>query len=343
MSTPLISVIIPVYNAAATLSQALASLWAQTSAPEAPLPSFEVIAVDDGSTDDSLLILEEARRAHSRLVVLHRQHEGISRALNSALGMARGRYLARMDADDIAHPQRLALQYAHLEDVSDLHLSACTIEFGGDREKAHGFAHFVDWQNTLCSHEAILRNRFRDTPICHPSVLFRREAVELFGGYREGDFPEDWEMWLRWLDAGARMEKLSVNLLKWNDSSTRLTRVDRRYSEVACDRLRAYWLSRELNRSNPFHPRVWVIGAGKVARRRLSHLWRIGIEPVAFIDIDPRKIGNVVGGVPVVSRQALPAPGRCVILNALTGHGAAEEAACWLQSEGYSPDEWWLT
>lgn len=86
-----------------------------------------------------------------------------------------------------------------------------------------------------------------------------------------------------------------------------------------------------------------MIGAGKVARRRLSHLWRIGIEPVAFIDIDPRKIGNVVGGVPVVSRQALPAPGRCVILNALTGHGAAEEAACWLQSEGYSPDEWWLT
>ena len=79
-----------------------------------------------------------------------------------------------------------------------------------------------------------------------------------------------------------------------------------------------------------------------MARRRLTPLWHLGVRAAAYIDIDPKKIGNVVGGIPVRGRQALPRPHACRVLNALTAHGAAEEAAHWLESEGFSQEQWIL-
>lgn len=228
-AAPLVSVILPVYNAASGLGAALSSLWAQRPAPGAPLPPFEVLAVDDGSTDHSPALLEAAARREPRLRVLRRPHQGIAATPNAGLAAARGRYLARMDADDTTHPERLARQVAHLDADPGLHLSAGMVDFGGDAVRAGGFAHFVDWQNSLRLSEDIARNRFRDTPVCHPSVMFRRAAVERWGGYADGDFAEDWELWLRWLDAGARLEKLPLRLLTWNDPPGRATRADARY------------------------------------------------------------------------------------------------------------------
>jgi len=340
---PLVSVLLPVWNAAATLDAALHSLRDQRPAPGAPLPDYEIVAVDDGSTDgtQALLTLWSAPdRLGSRLRSLRLAHKGVAAALTAGLEVARGRLIARMDADDTAHPQRLALQAAHLYAKPALSLSASRVAFGGDNRLAHGFAHFVDRQNDVLSPEDIARARFRDTPVCHPSVMFRREAVDRWGGYRDGNFPEDWELWLRWLDAGALMEKLPQTLLTWNDAPTRATRADPRYSRPACDRLRAVWLARHLARANPFHPTVWVVGGGRMARHRLAPLWERGPRPAAYIDIDPKKIGNRVDGVRVVGRDAAPPPGHGFLLNALTAHGAAEEAAQWLDAAGYQPQEW---
>lgn len=343
MTPPLVSFVMPAWNAARTLPASLQSLLDQQAADCAPLPEFEVVVVDDGSTDDTRRILEHWGAANlfgARLRPLHLPHGGIVTALNAGLAAARGEYVARMDADDTAHPHRLALQTAHLFDNPRLDLSATCVSFGGDRTLAYGFAHFVDWQNSLVSAAQIRRARFRDTPVCHPSVMFRRQCAEKWGTYRDGDFAEDWEIWLRWLDQGAVMEKLPQQLLVWNDAPTRATRADRRYARTACDSLRALWLARWLARNNPFHPHVWVVGGGRVARQRLAPLWRLGPLVAAYIDIDPRKIGNTVHGVPVRDRSALPPPGRCRILNALTAHGAAEEAAEWLERSGYAHDDW---
>ena len=343
--SPLVSVLLPAYNAAHTLEAALRSLFAQQSAPDAPLPSFEILVVNDGSTDDTAALLKALSRANAaqgRLCALHLPHRGIVAALNAGLAAARGTFIARMDADDTAHPHRLALQAAHLWNKPELTLSASLVAFGGDRNSAYGFAHFVDWQNSCRSPEEISRSRFRDTPICHPSAMFRRDAVDRWGAYADGDFAEDWELWLRWLHNGALMEKLPQTLLTWNDAPNRATRADARYADVACNKLRALWLARHLERHNPFHPQVWVMGGGRVARKRLAPLWNFGVRPVAYIDIDAKKIGNVVGGIPVFGRSALPEPGHCRILNALTAHGAAEEASDWLESQGYGQEDWMI-
>ena len=352
MSTvPQVTVLLPVWNGAslpltprgeAPLRVAVRSLARQEAAAGAPLPSFEVLAVDDGSTDDTAALLEALAGEYPCLRVLHRPHEGLPGALNAGLEAARGGLIARMDADDVCHPQRLALQAAWLAAHPGTGLLATRVRFGGDRETARDFAHFVDWQNGLLDHEDISRNRFRDTPVSHPSVMFRRGLPRLHGGYADGFFAEDWELWLRWLHAGVRMAKLPQELLVWNDTPRRATRSDSRYCEAANNRLRALWLARWLERHNPWHPRVHVLGAGRVARRRLEPLWRQGVQVAAFVDIDPKKIGQRIRGVPVIGRAQLPPPGHCFLLNALTAHGADEDAARWLAGAGYGREHWLL-
>lgn len=348
---PLVTVLLPVWNGASLpltpqgeepLRAAIRSLARQEAAEGAPLPSFEVLAVNDGSTDGTAALLDALAGEYACLRVLHRPHEGLPGTLNAGLAAARGSLIARMDADDLCHPRRLALQAAWLARHPETGLLATRVRFGGDRETARGFAHFVDWQNGLLDHESISRGRFRDTPVSHPSVMFRAELPRLHGGYADGFFAEDWELWLRWLHAGVRMAKLPQELLVWNDPPRRATRSDSRYSEAANNGLRAAWLARWLERHDPWYPGVWLLGAGKVARRRMAPLWEKGVRPVAFVDIDPRKIGQRIRGVPVISRVELPGPGHCFLLNALTAHGADEDAARWLDGAGYDPAHWLL-
>ena len=342
-ASPLVTVLLPVWNGASLpltaegeepLRVAIRSLARQEAAPDAPVPG--------GSTDGTAALLDALAAEYPCLRVLHRPHEGLPGALNAGLEAARGALIARMDADDVCHPQRLALQAAWMAEHPETGLLATRVHFGGDRETARGFAHFVDWQNGLLDHEAISRNRFRDTPVSHPSVMFRRELPRLHGGYADGFFAEDWELWLRWLHAGVRMAKLPQELLVWNDPPRRATRSDSRYCEAANNQLRALWLARWLERHNPWHPRVYLLGAGKVARRRLAPLWEKGVQAAAFVDIDPKKIGQKVHGVPVIGRDGLPGPGRCFLLNALTAHGADEDAARWLAAAGYDAEQWLL-
>lgn len=149
------------------------------------------------------------------------------------------------------------------------------VRFGGDPHVAAGYARHVSWTNRLLTHDEISLARVVESPLAHPSVTFRRELVERWGGYREGDFPEDYELWLRWLEAGVRMDKLAESLLVWNDSPTRLSRCDRRYDKEAFYRLKARYPGRWLAAHNPHHPAVVrsASGTSRSLRRRCDGAW----------------------------------------------------------------------
>ena len=319
----------PVHNAAPTLAAAVDSLLGQTE------PAWELVAIDDGSTDASRAILEAYARRDRRIRVIRAERRGLVSALNAGLSATAGPLVARVDADDVCLPERLARQRRHLESRPALGLVASRVRFGGDPERAAGYARYVDWTNRLLTHEEISLARFVESPLAHPSVMFRRTLVERWGGYADGDFPEDYELWLRWLEAGVRIEKLAEPLLVWNDSPTRLSRCDRRYAKEAFYRIKARYLARWLAVHNPHHPAVILWGAGRITRKRVQPLVDQGIAVEAFIDIDPRKVGRRIGGRPVLSPDELPPAGTSFVVPYVGSSDAREQIEARLQAAGY--------
>lgn len=333
---PTVSVMLPCWNAEETLPACLDSLLAQT------WRDFEIVAVDDGSTDGTAEVLRTYERRDRRVRAVFTAHQGVARAANVALEQAHGKFVARMDADDLALPERLAAQASWLTMRPKLGLVGSRVRFGGDRDTARGYALYVDWTNRQITSEAISLNRFVESPFAFPSVMFRRELYFEHGGFRQGDFPEDYEFLLRLLDRGVVMEKVDAELLVWNDPPTRLTRTDPRYDPRAFYRVKAYYLARWLAAHNPRHPDVGVLGAGRPTRRRALLLEEHGVNIREFYDLDPRKIGQVLNGRPVVARDQVPPPGRRFLLSYVASRGARDDIAAFLRTRGYIPGRDWL-
>jgi glycosyltransferase involved in cell wall biosynthesis len=289
VTTPAVSVLLPARDARETLGACLDSLAAQT------LGDHEVVAVDDGSLDGSAEMLAERSREDPRLRVLPGARRGLVPALNAALAAARAPLVARMDADDESHPARLALQKSRLDRDARLDVLGCGVRLVG--EGSEGLQSYVDWQNGLLDHDAIERDRFVESPLVHPSVMMRTEALRSLGGWRDFEGPEDYDLWLRALEAGLRFAKLEEILLSWRDSPRRLTRTDPRYSP---ERFQALKVAALLRGPLVAGREVVVWGAGPLGKFWARALREKGHSVVAFVEVDPRKIGGKVGGAPVV-------------------------------------------
>jgi glycosyltransferase involved in cell wall biosynthesis len=327
--TPAVSVVLPAYNAAPGIGRAVKSILAQN------LHDWELIVVDDGSTDGTAEAAHAAGGGDPRLRLLSRPHGGIVAALNAGLAAARGAAIARMDADDEALPDRLRAQLALLGARPEIGVASCLVEFGGDPVAARGYALHVGWMNGLREPEAIALNRFIESPLAHPSAMFRRDLPERLGGYADAGWPEDYELWLRWMDAGVRFAKVPRVLLRWNDPPGRLSRCDPRYrvqAFYACKcRYLARWIRREVSPGRP----VLLCGAGRTTRQRFAALEREGVPLAGFIDADPRKVGRKVGGRPVLRVSEIPAPGRCFILGGVGTRGEREAIRGMLAARGH--------
>jgi len=186
MTSPLISVLLPVRDAAPYLDAALDSLSQQT------LGDFEIIAIDDGSRDGSRDVLARHAAADPRMAVHGQPAQGLIATLNRGLALARGTYLARMDADDVAWPERFAAQAAFLADRPSVALVGGAIQ----EIDAAGRPGAVRREPTEpAAIRALLPTR---NCIAHPTVMARRAALAAAGGYR-GAFlaAEDYDLWLR--------------------------------------------------------------------------------------------------------------------------------------------------
>jgi glycosyltransferase involved in cell wall biosynthesis len=281
-----------VRDAAATLPACLESLRAQT------FPDFEVLAVDDGSRDASRALLEAAARADPRLRVLETGGRGLVAALAAAAAAARGDLLARMDADDAAHPDRLRLQARRLDDDPGVDVLGCLVELvdGGDFQN-QGMRAYVEWSNTLVGHDAIAGDILVESPLAHPSVMMRAGVYRGLGGYRAFDGPEDYDLWLRAWRTGRRFAKVPEVLLRWRDGPTRLSRTDPRYAAERFFDLKLHALLDATEAGDAFV--VW--GGGPIGKGWARALLARGRVVRAFVDVDPRRIGRTIHGAPVLA------------------------------------------
>jgi glycosyltransferase involved in cell wall biosynthesis len=309
---PRVSVLLPVRDAAATLPACLASLGAQT------LADHEVVAVDDGSRDGSGALLERAARADPRLRLVRAGGPGLVAALNAAAAAARGPLLARLDADDVAHPERLELQAERLGADPAVDILGCRVRLVG--QAGPGMTRYVSWMNGLLDHESIAADLLVESPLAHPSVMMRAETLRALGGYRAFDGPEDYDLWLRAHAAGRRFAKLPQVLLDWRDGPGRLTRTDPRYSAARFFELK---LEALLGRLAPGRP-VVVWGAGPIGKAWARALQARGAMLGGFVEVDGRKIGQRIHGRPVVGLEDVPGLGPALHLAAVGQEGARE-------------------
>jgi hypothetical protein len=166
--------------------------------------------------------------------------------------------------------------------------------------------------------------------------MFRRALLQEHGGYALGDFPEDYELWLRWMDAGVQFGKVDAELLLWNDAPKRLSRTDQRYRPEAFYRIKCVYLARWLKRHVEPARELWLWGAGRITRQRFRALETDGILVSGFIDVDPKKFGRLRDGRPVVGPRHLPSPDQAFILVGVAARGARELIAAELHRSGRS-------
>jgi glycosyltransferase involved in cell wall biosynthesis len=323
---PEVSVILPFYNAEKTLVAAVESILRQT------FPNFELLLIDNNSTDISKSIAQKFAEKDSRIRLLQEMKQGVAHAMNCGLENARGQFVARMDADDISLPERLEKQVAFLNGYPEIGLLGCEVKYIAHEKNTAGFKRFVKWVNSFHSPEEIERNHFVEIPVVNPTIMFRKEIYEKWGGCSQGDFPEDYEMQLRYLEAGVKMAKLPEPLLEWHDSSSRLTRTDDRYSTDAFFRTKAAYFKKWSEKQNRFHPDIWVWGAGRKTRQRAKLLEKEGLKIRGFIDIVKGKTTEKT----TLHFTEIPDPGQLFIVPMVTKTGARELIQSYLQKAGYA-------
>jgi len=333
-AAPLISILMPARNAAATLDEAVRSLAAQT------FPDWELIAVDDGSTDATPELLEGWAREDGRIrVVRHAEGRGIVAALNTALAAARGKAIARMDADDIALPERLAGQVERLQAPDAPALVGCRVRYFPEEIVAEGARRYEAWLNSLVTPEEHGRDIFVECPVAHPTFFMRREALEAVGGYQERGWPEDYDLALRFWRAGYGIAKVPEPLLLWREAPGRASRVQAEYHLDAFRRCKVHHLRRShLAADRP--ALVW--GAGPVGKAFARALLDAGTPLRGFVELNPRKIGMAIYGAPVLTvPAALALRGEAFSLAAVGQPGARERiradliAGGWVEGEEF--------
>ncbi|MCA8970627.1 MAG: glycosyltransferase family 2 protein [Planctomycetes bacterium] len=315
----LVSFLVPARDAASTIDAAIDSALAQHTGDVAF--EIEVIIVDDGSHDDTRRRVRAAKGRDRRIVLIEQERLGLVAALNNGLQHCRGPFVARLDADDIAMPQRIAMQLALLVREPDIGVVDGQVRFVRDGGPVpEGMKRYESWVNGVQSADDFRRLQYYESAVVHPAATIRSELFTRVGGYRDVG-PEDFELWLRMHREGVRFSKVPEVLVEMRDHDARLTRTSDRYARSAFrDVAMSYVRERCLERS-----RVLLWGAGSTARPWLRFLRRIGRTPIAIIDVDPKKIGSLRGGdVPVKPPEALDGVDSDLMLVALGVRGADE-------------------
>ncbi len=314
---PRVSVILPVYNADKTLYSAAKSCLNQT------YKDLELIIIDDGSTDRSAEISNSLVSSDPRASFIQcDENVGVSSAIEKGRRMASGSFIARMDADDMSHPNRIKTQVEALD--ANRSLSGCGTSVrlmnAPRTDPGRGFSAYVSWLNGLNDVESLASQRFIDSPIANPSSMVRSSSLDMIGGFTDPEWAEDYDLWLRFLDEGMKLINIPEVLFDWYDSPTRLTRSSDRYSLARFSQAKAHYISKlKLAIDNG----VEIAGAGPIGKRIANDFTSEGISVNRFYEVNERRIGEFIHGVEVFGYSSLRS-GSSMLISAVARPGARE-------------------
>ena len=335
--TQTISVLMPVASVDTFVTAAINSVLAQKV-------ELELLLIGAPAHTESWRVLNEMIALqypqNSRIRMVARDKPGIVNALNSGLKVAGGDFIARMDADDISHKNRLReqLNCALAQETSCL-VSACVDIFSDTLDIRAGNKRYQHWLNSHCSQPALRQACFVESPLPHPTWFAHRSIWDRLGQYQSGDFPEDYDMVLRaWLQGIAMVKPPSV-LLRWREHENRLTHTDKRYRREAFTQLKAQAVmdvrsGLQVHTGRP----VWIAGTGRNARNWHDALARQNADIRGFLDIEHPGVRQQFRGKPVIRYpDFIKCRGDALLVTAVTDDKARAELRHWFAEHGMVP------
>lgn len=316
--SPKVSVVMPVHNGGVYLRAAVESILSQSHT------NLELILVDDHSSDSAIKSLDKSDK---RLKIIQSQGRGVVTAFNTGFSQCDGEFIARMDADDISLEHRFSEQLQYLDKYPDIDIAGCCVEIFSERGIQGGLKRYQAWLNSVREPQQVRRQIFIESPIPNPGVMFRSAVLQQLGGYREVEWAEDYDMFLRADAMGLRMGKPEPVLLRWREHESRLTHNDSRYTRDQFMRAKIHFLATYRLGDKP----VIIWGAGPTGQQVHDLLVNERVVVEGFIEVHPRRIGGSKRGRPVWAVDKCTEPGLAMILVAVGAAGARLEIAGFMQ------------
>ncbi|MBP7167865.1 MAG: glycosyltransferase [Bacteroidia bacterium] len=324
--TPIVSVILPFHREKFFLAESIDSILQQS------LTKLEIILIASDADAATFSIAEQHAKKDDRIRLLIAPAPGLSNALNYGLQHATAPFIARMDADDIAAPERLEKQIRFLQNNPTIGVVSCQTSGTPSSQQSTGIDNYIQWQNSLITPETHYTNRFIESPIAHPTVVFRKSIYEQHGGYSTEGIPEDYDRWLHWMAMGIRFQKIPEVLLYWRDHPDRLTRTSADYALHQFTKVKAGYFKQWLAKKG-IQKRVIVCGAGPEARKKAAIFETAGIDIAGFSDLVKREIPDKI----FLPETEIQAGSQWYFLSLLAGRGKAAEMDAFLRNRGLRP------
>lgn len=320
-----VTVLLPFFEVGEEFELAIESIVQQT------FSNWELVLISNNGNQQGLEMAEKWVRADSRIKLVEETEQGIAHALNAGLNYCSSPYVARMDADDISHPDRLSIQLAFLESNPGIDVVSSQTSFESSMPGSEGFSIFVDWQNSVITQQEHDLYRFIESPLAHPSILFRKKLIDAYGPYSTQAVPEDYELWLRWMDQGVKFYKIPQSLLKWSDHANRLTRTHENYSREAFYQVKCNYLAKWIERQVPAEKNILVCGSSRIGRKRAAMLQDNGVPIYGFTDVKKRPNREVN----FIRINDITEPGPWFLINFIARRGVGQAIRTHFEALGF--------
>ena len=290
MQNPKVSILIPFKNTEHYLPECLDSILGQTYL------QWEVLAVNDHSTDNSFELLTAYSKKDKRFRVFNNEGSGIIPALQTSYAKATGDFITRMDSDDIMKPDRLLAMVKSLEQKGRGHVAVGQVKYFSDRGISNGYERYEAWLNELTSGGNNYNEVYKECVIPSPCWMAHREDLDKCGAFGSDRYPEDYDLTFRFYEGGLKVIPCSQILHMWRDYDTRTSRTHEHYAQnYFLDIKLHYFLKLDYNETRPLV--VW--GAGFKGKTIAKKLLDQGVQFVWLCD-NPLKIGKKIYGQELV-------------------------------------------
>jgi glycosyltransferase involved in cell wall biosynthesis len=290
-----VSILMPVKNTAKFLEECLNSILTQT------IWCWELIAVDDYSTDNSFSILDDYAKKDSRIKVFKNNDQGIIGALRLAYKHSNAQFITRMDSDDIMERDKLELLVNGLKKVGEGYISVGLVNYFSQTTIGEGYANYANWLNNLTKSTANFSDIYKECSIPSPCWMVQRNDFEACGGFGSDLYPEDYDLAFRFRKAGLKISTVPKVIHQWRDYETRTSRTDENYTDNRFAELKVmHFLDQDYDAQKSLV--VW--GAGRKGKKIASLLIDKEVH-FQWVCNNPNKIGKDIYGTYLRGMPAL--------------------------------------